>query len=186
MAYKGKTMRNVKTGMETRFLQTAADTAGALLEMETTYPARSQEPPPHYHPEQDEDFIIQSGAMTARIEGQLRVLQAGDVLHIPAGQVHSMWNHTDTPSVVNWKVRPALDSEYFFETTTGLANDGQTNEAGVPGIFQAALLMRRYARVFRLAKPPYPIQWLVFGLLAVPGRISGLGKTWERYAERRE
>lgn len=41
MAYKGKTIFNSKTKIETKFLQTSKDTNGQLLEMETTYPARS-------------------------------------------------------------------------------------------------------------------------------------------------
>ncbi|GAB4492518.1 MAG: hypothetical protein OHK0019_14590 [Saprospiraceae bacterium] len=41
MAYKGKTIFNSRTKIGTKFLQTSKDTGGQLLEMETTYPARS-------------------------------------------------------------------------------------------------------------------------------------------------
>jgi len=174
MAYQGKTMLNSKTGIETRFIQTSKDTGGQLLEMETAYPAHSPEPPPHYHPFQEEDFVVLSGEMTVRLDGQLRILQQGDTLHIPKNQVHSMWNHTDNKAVVNWKVRPALDSEYLFETATGLANAGKTSAGGTPNILQSALLMNRFAREFRLAKPPYPVQRVLFGLLAPLGRLLGM------------
>lgn len=173
MAYQGKTMLNVKTGIETKFLQTAKDTNGQLLEMETTYPARSHKPPPHYHPYQEEDFIILSGEMTVRIDGQLRILRQGDTLHIPRNQVHSMWNHTDQKTVVNWKVRPALDTEYFMEIATGLANDGKMSAKGKPKLLQSAVLMNRFSRVFRLTKPPYAVQKVMFGILGIAAWIMG-------------
>lgn len=173
MAYKGKTMLNVKTGIETKFLQTTKDTGGQLLEMETTYPARSHKPPPHYHPYQEEDFVILSGEMTVNMDGQLRTLKQGDTLHIPKNTVHSMWNHTREKSVVNWKVRPALESEYFFEIATGLANDGKLSRGSKPNILQTALLMNRFSDLFRLIKPPYFVQRVVFGILAPVAWLSG-------------
>ena len=183
MAYKGKTMLNSRTGIETRFVQTSKDTDGQLLEMETAYPAHSPEPPPHYHPFQEEDFVVLTGEMTVRLDGQLRILRQGDTLHIPKNQVHSMWNHTGNKAVVNWKVRPALDSEYLFETATGLANAGKTNAQGTPDILQSALLMNRFSQVFRLAKPPYPVQRFVFGLLALPGRLFGKSGWYAAYVD---
>lgn len=183
MAYKGKTIFNKLTGIQTLFVQTGKDTGGQLLEMETTYPAHSPEPPPHYHPQQEEDFVILSGAMTARIDGQLRVLRQGDTLHIAPNQVHSMWNHTDDQTIVNWQVRPALDSEYLFETAAGLANDGKTSAAGAPNLLQAALLMNRFSAVFRLVKPPYWVQRVVFGILAPVGWLLGYRGIYEKYID---
>lgn len=173
MAYQGKTMLNTKTGIETKFLQTAKETGGQLLEMETSYPARSHKPPPHYHPFQEEDFIILSGEMTVRIDGQLRILRQGDTLHIPRNQVHAMWNHTDQKTVVNWKVRPALDTEYFMEIATGLANDGKMSAKGKPNLLQTAVLMNRFSAVFRLTKPPYAVQRVMFGILGLFARAKG-------------
>ena len=183
MAFKGKTIYNSKTGIGTKFLQTGRDTDGQLLEMETTYPAHSLEPPPHYHPFQEEDFVVLSGEMMARIDGQLRVLKQGDTLHIAKNQVHSMWNHTEGPSTLNWKVRPALDSEYLFETATGLANAGKTNPNGTPNILQSALLMNRFSQVYRLVKPSYPVQRVVFGVLAPLGRLLGMKGWYEEFVD---
>ena len=183
MAYQGKIMLNSRTGVETKFIQTSKDTEGKLLEMETTYPPQSQEPPPHYHPQQTENFTIISGELTARIDGQLKILRQGDTLHIPQNKVHSMWNHTDRKTVVNWKVYPALDTEYFFETTTGLANDGKTNANGAPNILQAALLMKRFSNVFRLAKPALGVQRILFGALAPLGWLFGYREWYGQYID---
>ena len=66
MAYRNKIIRNVQLGQEIRFLQTAKDTDGTLLEMESTYHAASKEPPPHYHPHQEEDFTVVEGELHVR------------------------------------------------------------------------------------------------------------------------
>jgi len=183
MAYKGKTTINCKTGIETKFLQTSKDTDGQLLEMETTYPARSHKPPPHYHPQQEEDFTILSGEMTVRMDGQLRILRQGDTLHIPKNKVHSMWNHTLAKAVVNWKVRPALDSEYFFEIATGLANDGKLSTRRKPNLLQTASLMNRFSHEFRLTKPPYWVQRMMFGILGAVGWFLGYRGWYEKYVD---
>ncbi len=183
MAYQNKIIRNPKTQQEIKFLQTACDTDGELLEMESTYSIHSPEPPPHYHPQQAEDFTIVSGEMTVRMNGQIRVLKQGDTLHVPANTVHSMWNNTGQKAVVNWKVRPALDTEHFFETFTGLAIDGKTNETGMPPLLQVALLVTKYDHVFRLAKPPFPVQKILFLLLTPFAYLSGYRSVYRKYLD---
>ena len=86
MAIKNKTIRNLKTGQDIRFLQTGKDTNGRLLEMETTYNEHSKEPVAHYHPYQVEDFTVLSGELTVRIDGQLKLLKQGETLPLRAGK----------------------------------------------------------------------------------------------------
>src|ERR687885_2119937 len=129
MAFKNKFIRNTLTGQSFRFLKTAKDTNGELLEMESAYQPHSPEPAPHFHPQQTEDFTIVSGELTVRLNGQVTIYKQGDKLHVPPMTVHSMWNASGTETVVNWQVRPALDTEFFFETLTGLANDGKASSA---------------------------------------------------------
>jgi hypothetical protein len=72
MAYKNKTICNPVTGQNITFLQTAQDTGGALLEMESVYNSTSKEPVPHYHPAQEEDFTVLEGSLSVKLNGQLR------------------------------------------------------------------------------------------------------------------
>lgn len=183
MAYKDKTIHNPKVGQTIRFLQTCKDTDGALLEMEAQYDPQSKEPAPHYHPHQAEDFTIVSGSMTVRMDGALRVLKEGDTLHIPRGKVHSMWNHSDAPATVHWKVQPAMETEYFLETVIGLASDGKTDAKGTPHLLQVALMATRYAPVFRLAKPPFVVQKMVFLLLTPLAYLRGYRASYQRYID---
>lgn len=183
MAYTNKTIANILTGQAIRFLQTTKDTNGQLLDMEATFRAHSLEPAPHFHPYQAEDFQILSGELTIRVNGLLRTFRQGDYLHIPANTVHSMWNQSDHPTVVNWQVRPALDTEYLFETLTGLSNNGKTKPNGLPSVLQLVLIANRFSTVFRLAKPGRTVQRILFTLLTPVAYLFGYRPTYADYLD---
>jgi quercetin dioxygenase-like cupin family protein len=181
MAYKNKKIINPRTGQEIRFLLTAADTGGSLLEMESTYHLHSKEPAPHYHPFQAEDFTVISGEITIRTREGLKVLRQGDALHIPANTVHSMWNNFPGVTVVNWKVQPAMETEQLLENIFGLAKDGKVGENGMPGIFQLALTADTYSNVLRLAKPPFLLQKILFSVLGTLASLWGYKPSYRKY-----
>lgn len=183
MAYKGKVIRNPVSGQSIRFLQTSADTDGALLEMESSFAARSIEPPPHYHPRQKELFTVVSGCIQVRINGVVKELAEGEGVTIQPNVVHSMWNNAGTTAVVNWKVMPALSTEYFLETGMGLATAGKVNKKGMPSLLQTALLVRQYKNVFRLAKPAYFLQQIVVGVLIPLSKLAGYKAVYKDYID---
>jgi quercetin dioxygenase-like cupin family protein len=173
MAYKNKVIRNPITGQSIRFLQTSCDTEGQLLEMESTFAPHSLEPLQHYHPRQHETFKVLEGSLHVRINGKLRVLGTGETLEIPANTRHAMWNAAGTRTVVNWRVEPALSTEYFLETGMGLAVQGKVNKEGLPGIWQRVLLAERYKQVYRLSKPAFFLQKAVCKVLAPVAKMKG-------------
>ena len=181
MAYKNKTITNPKTGQTIKFIQTAKDTGGRLLEMESTFKANSTEPPLHYHPRQEEDFSLITGELTVKINGVVKTYTAGDKFHVPKNTPHSMWNASGSPATLNWKVTPALNTEYFFENSIGLAHDGKTNERGMPSFLQVALLANEYSNIVRFSKPPFIIQRIVFSLLAPFAWLAGYRATYKKY-----
>lgn len=183
MAYKGKILINPITGQNLKFLQTAKDTDGQLLEMESTFKAGSQQPIEHYHPYQNEDFKVLEGELLVKLGNELRTIKAGDTLHIPANQPHAMWNASNANAVVNWQVRPAMDTEYMFETTWGLAADGKVNKKGMPNILQVALTLRKFSGIFRTVKPSYNAQKFVFGILSPIAYLLGYRATYKKYID---
>lgn len=178
-----ETLYNPVTGQKLVFLHTAKTTNGRLLEMESRYRARSPEPAPHYHPIQIEHFRVLEGEIRVRIRNEVLSLKKDEEITIYPGEVHSMWNPGDEETIVNWKIEPALETEAFFRTVYGLARDGKTNGEGMPGLLQAALLATRYAEEFRLARPPYWVQRIVFGLLKPLAAIKGLKAVYPDYLE---
>ncbi len=183
MAYKNKQISNSKTGQSIRFIQTSQDTAGELLEMETSFRAFSKEPPPHYHPYQIEDFVVLAGEMSVRIDGRVVIYRTNDTFHVPVNKVHSMWNGSSESTVLNWKVRPALNTENLFETVSGLSNDGETNDHGVPRMLQLILLANKFSNVFRASKPLYYVQKILFLILTPLSYALGYRASYKKYLD---
>ena len=183
MAFKNKEIKNPGTGQTIKFLQTSKETGGALLEMESIYETNSVEPPAHYHPYQEEDFFVLEGELMVRVDGVEKVLKRGDHLHIARNMVHCMWNQSGRKTIVNWKVIPAMDTEYLLETTAGLAHEGKTDATGKPSLLQIALLLNRFSSVFRLARPPFFIQKILFLLLSPFSYLAGYRSTYRHYLD---
>lgn len=183
MACKNKFLSNKKTGQDIRFIITARESNGQLLEMESTYNSFSKEPPAHYHPYQSEDFTILSGELTVKINGQVTVLKQGECLHIPANKIHAMWNNSQDKTIVNWKVQPALNTEYLLETATGIANNSYTNDAGMPALLQVVLMASKYSGVFRMAKPAFAVQKILFALLTPFAYLAGYRPYYKKYLD---
>ena len=88
-----------------------------VLAMEAEWQPGSTEPPPHYHPKQDEHFEVLEGELTVVVgDDDRRTLRAGDTIDLPRNTVHRMWNTADTPTRASWRITPALKSEEMFRT----------------------------------------------------------------------
>jgi mannose-6-phosphate isomerase-like protein (cupin superfamily) len=183
MAFKNKIIINTRTGQKIRFLQTAKDTNGRLLEMEADYAPFSKAPPPHCHPHQEEDFLILRGQMTVRMDGKIMILHEGERLHIPAGISHSMWNHSGQQASINWKTSPALDTEYFIETINGLIEDKKRNQQGMRHFLQMALTLKRFSREFRLTKISLARQRIIFALSTPVALLAGYKSHYKKYLD---
>lgn len=183
MAYPSKVVTNPITGQSIKFIQTSRDTQGLLLEMESTYQAHSTEPMPHFHPQQEEYFKVLSGSVSVRLNGELKILNAGEALNIPPNHIHSMWNPSEEKAVVNWQVQPALDTEYFLEMGMGLAQAGKVKADGMPNLLQSVVLVTRFKNVYRLAKPGPIAQKIVFSILAPFARLMGYRAIYREYLD---
>jgi mannose-6-phosphate isomerase-like protein (cupin superfamily) len=167
VAQSGEQIGNPATGFSLRFLKTAADTGGELLEMEATYESGSGKPPEHFHPRQREHFEILEGTMQAIIGGDERELDTGDTIDIEPGVPHAMWNPGPGRSRTLWQTRPALRTENFFETIV------RRGGAGKAGPLQTAMIASEYRDEFRATSPPPAIQTVVVPMLATIGRLLG-------------
>ncbi|MEO6066252.1 MAG: cupin domain-containing protein [Lysobacterales bacterium] len=128
----------------------------------------------HIHPKQEERFEVISGTLRGRVAGKEFTGGPGDKVVVPAGTPHVWWNSGDVEMHVLVEVRPALKIETFFETFFGLAQYGKVSpKTGLPNPLQMAVLMREYRNVLILARPPRPMQTVLFGLLAPIGKLIG-------------
>lgn len=154
-------------GVLVRFVKTAAETGGALHAQEAHYPARSPRPPSHCHPKQVETFSVTSGALTFRINGEERVVAAGQEIVVPQGAFHQVHNAGDQPVVAIWETRPALRTAELF-VTMNRAMKGNAR----PRLRDAAAILTEYRDEFVLEKPPAIVQRIVFGCLAPFGQSA--------------
>jgi mannose-6-phosphate isomerase-like protein (cupin superfamily) len=173
MASAGDLLRNPVTGHEYRILQAAADTGGALLDMEATFPAGAAPPPLHLHPRQEERFTVLGGALELQLGDGRRALRAGETLVIPAGTPHAMWNPGASPARVRWETRPALRTEQFFETLVALAAAGRVGPTGAPGPLDLALLSCAFDAEMRLPRLQAPVPRAALAALGALARLLG-------------
>jgi mannose-6-phosphate isomerase-like protein (cupin superfamily) len=152
-------------GVLIKFLQTAAETNGALHLQEARYPPHSPVPPYHRHPRQDERFEIIEGELHFLIAGVPHVVRAGEHIDVPKNAFHRAHNPHDTPVLAIWETRPALRTAEFFYAMN-YAMRGRAR----PRLVDAAAILTEYRTEFELAKPSPLVQRIVFGCLAPFGR----------------
>ena len=179
MAFTGQTISNPVSGEQITFLQTAADTAGELLEFELALSPDGHVPGAHVHPEQEERFHVLEGTMKFRMGLRRIVAEAGDTVVVPAGRVHRFANGGDSTARCRVEVVPALDMEQLLETTVELALEGNVTRKGMPKPLHLALFVRRFAREVRA---PFPPAWMVRTLMAPLAALASRRGHAERYA----
>lgn len=150
-----------------KFVETAAETGGALHAQEARYRPHSNPPPLHCHPAQDERFQIIEGGLEFVVGAETKVVRAGSEIAVPRGVYHKARNPFDEATLVRWETRPALRTAELFRALY-TAGKGRAK----PPLHEAAAILREYRAEFRLAKPPALIQTLVFGCLAPFGRAA--------------
>jgi mannose-6-phosphate isomerase-like protein (cupin superfamily) len=142
------------------------------LEVEGTWGPGGSPPPKHFHPEQDERFEALEGTLTARVDGEQRELGAGDVLEIPRGSVHQMWNAGAVPARALWVTSPAGRTADWFADLDGLLRSGRVGRNGMPGPLAFGAYLSEYRDVFRLAGPQ-PVLMPLLSSLGALGRLKG-------------
>lgn len=174
MITSGDVLEHPVTGETIIFRQTAATTGGKLVEVDFYMRPGAFVAAEHIHPRQEERFEVIAGTLSGRVGGKELAGVKGETVVVPPGTPHLWWNSGDEELHVRVEVRPALNFEGFFETFFGLAQDGEVStKTGLPNPLQMAVTLRAYQDVLILAKPPRPMQTVVFGSLAAVGRLLG-------------
>ena len=135
----------------------------------------------HVHSSLTERFRVVSGRLGVRIDGQKGELGPGDEMVVRPGVVHDWWNAGDEEAQVVVEVDPGRRFEIMLSTLFGLANDGLTNDRGMPHLLQAAVIADEFRDVVEFVRPPRSVQRALFGVLAPIGRALGYKPCYERY-----
>ena len=149
MARAGQTVENPATGERITFLETAADTGGELLVMESVWTRPGHRAAEHVHPGMEERWRVLDGRAAFRIDAEEREAGPGDEVVAPPGTPHLAWNPTEGEVRLRIEMRPALRWEEFVERLFGggespadllrefsaeIAPPGPPNERGTAGL----------------------------------------------------
>jgi mannose-6-phosphate isomerase-like protein (cupin superfamily) len=181
----GETIENPVNGERITWVETAETTGGELLSLDLSLRPGAAVAAEHRHMRQEERFRVDAGSIALGIEGAERTVSEGEEVTVPAGVAHRWWNEGAVQATVRVELRPALDTQTFFETFFGLARDGKTNGKGIPGLLQIAVAYRDLGDSCpTLARPPAVVQRIMSALLAPLGRSMGRKAVYARYSPR--
>lgn len=182
MEQPGKMIENPSTGELFEVRRSGSETNGELLEAVITIRAGGPGPPGHVHPVVEERLKVVAGTLEADLDGERRTLNAGDELTVAPGVAHKIWNEGDEDVSFEAEIRPALRMQTFFETISGLARDGKTNDKGIPNPLQASVLLAEYRDEMQLTDMPAFVQRLLALVVAPIGRLLGFKARYPEYS----
>ncbi|HEY5333993.1 MAG TPA: cupin domain-containing protein [Solirubrobacterales bacterium] len=187
MARAGQTIENPISGERITWRETAVSSGGELLSFDLELRPGAAVAAEHRHLRQEERFAVTSGTVGLSVSGDESALGPGDEAIVPPGTAHHWWNGGDEVAVVGVELRPALETEVFFETLFGLARDGRTNAKGIPGLLQIAVAYADLGESCpRLTRPPVSVQRLALTPLAPIGRMLGRRAAYPAYSPDRQ
>jgi quercetin dioxygenase-like cupin family protein len=155
-------------------LVSADDTRGAYMRAELWAPPGAHPSAAHIHPGQTESFEVLEGRLGVRTGDDTGIAGPGDRIDVRPGTVHDWWPEDGKPARVLVEMRPAGRFEEAIMTGWGLAAAGRTNDAGVPGLLQLALMGQEWADTLVMASPPRWVQKAVAVALGPLARRRGL------------
>jgi mannose-6-phosphate isomerase-like protein (cupin superfamily) len=183
VASVGETIENPVNGESITWVETARSSAGELLAFDLALRPGASVAATHRHVRQEERFEVRAGTIGLEVAGAQRTLGVGEVATVPIGVAHRWWNVGHDEALVRVELRPALDTETFFEVLFGLSRDGKTNRKGIPGLLQIAVTVRALGdSCSTLVVPPAAVQRVVFALLVPIGRRRGRRATYATYS----
>jgi len=176
VALAGEEIVNPEIGERMRFIQTAADTQGALLKTEQWLVPGGAVAIRHVHPEQEERFAVLSGSLRMEVGRGERILGAGDSVTVAPGVAHRFSNVSDSEVHFIGEVRPALRTEEMFEQMAAIARrEGATPDTRL-GLLTMAPHLLHYRREVAVPVIPLGLQRAALAVLVALARAMGRGK----------
>jgi mannose-6-phosphate isomerase-like protein (cupin superfamily) len=166
---------NPVTGETMRVLESTAD----VFKIEYALRAHGEIPLEHFHPNVAQEISVSAGEMHVTINGEHKVIKAGETYAALPSAVHFQWNPCDEETIATETYRPAGRNHDFFKTLFGLATDGHTDEHGMPSLLVRAAIFTEFKDTIRPAASN--IRWVI-ALLAPISRLLGYRRLIRKYA----
>jgi quercetin dioxygenase-like cupin family protein len=183
MTHAGDVFENPATRESGRIITGGGDTDGRYMQSETRVRPGGGVSVAHRHPQLTERFEVLEGELTVKLDGETRVLTAGEQVTIPPGAAHHYANRSQADCAFRCEVWPAARFEAMVVTLFALGMEGRTNARGAPSPLQMAVILDEFGDVMELAGPPRWLQRIAIPLLARIGRARGLRPTYRHHDE---
>ena len=138
-------------------------------------------PPKHIHTDFDETFRIENGELTVWVNGEIRKLHPGEVLHIPKGTPHQPYN--ETADTIRLKEAFAFPEKFAFHLVQVYGvMDSQPEFAHSPrAILQMPLFQSHGFDSYIAEGPPVFVQ-KAMGFVVTPlARLLGYRSYYKKY-----
>ena len=170
-------LENPVTGESMRVLESTAQTFKAQYSLRPHGEIAGE----HLHPHREQLITILSGELHVRVEGEHRIVRAGETATVPVGARHFQWNPCDTEAVVIEEIRPPGRMHDFFKVLFALARDGRTDKNGYPPLLLSAALFSEFKDSVQPA--PLGLRFLFAALGPVASALGYRGEL-EKYLRR--
>lgn len=165
------------------FRQTVLKRENGLLWSELVLEPHAAGPPEHIHTTFPEKFIVHEGTLTLLVNGEKKILRAGESLLIPPGTPHKPFNETDAPTVV----KGPLTAEYaipeqfgvFLTQAYGYFDESEENQRPPKALLQMSRFSPKYDSW--LAGPPVFLQKALYFVISPTARLLGYRTYYEKY-----
>jgi mannose-6-phosphate isomerase-like protein (cupin superfamily) len=138
-------------------------------------------PPKHIHTDFDETFEIENGELTVWVDGEIKKLHPGEVLHIPKGTAHQPYN--ETGDTIRLKGSFAFPEKFAFSLSqVYMVVDKEPGFVNSPkALFQMALFTGAGFDSYKGDGPPVIMQKVMFALITPLARLLGYQSYYKKY-----
>ncbi len=181
MPAQGQIIINPINGDFHEFLETARDTNGQRVTLKATIKSKGKLVPDHFHVFQEETYEVISGQLTILLNGQTKILSAGEKITLPKNVPHNHFNNENSAVTYIHRVTPALDFDFLIENLVGLAADGKSKN-GKYGLMQELVILKYLDSKSYLAGIPIGIQKILMNTIGPIGRLLGYRAIYKKYS----
>lgn len=159
----------------------ASDSGGEYERGIGISPPGNDGPAEHVHPNYDERFEVVEGEYVFELDGETRVLEAGEEYTVGRGTPHAFRNESDAVASCLIETHPAGELQAVLSTLFGLAHDGRLRADGQPGFWQGMVLAEAYGDDTVFTSPPPVLQKAMATVFGPIGRLLGYRATYPEY-----
>ena len=138
-------------------------------------------PPEHIHAKLTETFAVREGVLSILVNGEKKIVKAGESITIPAGTRHKPFNETDSPVIVRSNENEkSLTVEFAYHLSQVYRIVDSLGEN--PSEFSMLMQLSVYGSemdAWLADGPPVPVQKAVRFLLAPTARLLGYRNYYE-------